>query len=142
MLPASQGRPFGQIDTGMEPATRFYPPGRLFRQAQKNEEGKESIRYTDRQGRLILVRHKVAEGQVPVNDENYASTYYIYDLRGNLVCILQPEGVRQAVSASSSYFGKSDSEKESFLALWSSRYKYDQRNRMVSDHRPGTDSTL
>lgn len=137
------GKPFGSIDAGNGSGPRYHASGQLFRQARKDEEGKETIRYTDREGRLILLRHKVAEGQVPVNDDTYASTYYIYDIRGNLSCILPPEAVRQITIVSpSAWFGKSDSEKEAFLAKWASRFSYDQRRRMVADHRPGIDSTL
>jgi len=143
VLPPVAGKPFGLIDAGTETAPRFHAPGQLFRNARKDEEGKETIRYTDREGRLILVRHKLAAGQVAVNDETYASTYYIYDLRGNLTCILQPEGVKLiTATAPSAYFGKSDAAKEAFLAQWSSRFRYDQRRRISADHRPGTDSTL
>ncbi|MFM7329593.1 MAG: RHS repeat-associated core domain-containing protein, partial [Bacteroidota bacterium] len=70
-------------------------------------------------------------------------TYYIYDIRGNLSCILPPEAVRQiTILSPSAWFGKSDADKEAFLSQWASRFSYDQRKRMIADHRPGIDSTL
>ena len=129
----SASNSFGLIDAGLTASPTYYSPNQLYKNKTKDEHGKEVIVYTDTEGRIVLKRTQATNSQVPVNDSNFASTYYIYDDFGNLVCEIQPEGVKNIED----YFNADDSGKEKFLNNWAFRYKYDGRRRMVEKQIPG-----
>ena len=80
-----------------------------------DEDGNVSYQFKDSKNNLILLR-KVNNG------ENY-DTRYIYDVYGNLRCVLPPQ-VSERVSVSE-------------LELYAYRYKYDIRNRCIEKILPG-----
>ncbi len=128
---------FGKVEAGTAAAPVFYPANQLYKNKTKDEQGNQVIEYVDKEGRTILKRVQVATGNPSTTDANrdtnWASTYYIYDDFGNLVCEIQPEGVKRIAE----YFAASDSDKEKFLNNWALRYKYDGRRRMVAKQIPG-----
>ena len=92
-----------------------YPIGQLSVVKTIDEDGNVSYQFKDSKNNLILLR-KVNNG------ENY-DTRYIYDVYGNLRCVLPPQ-VSERVSVSE-------------LELYAYRYKYDIRNRCIEKILPG-----
>lgn len=128
--------PLGIVNTGTEP---YYASNELYKNKTRDEEHHEVIEYMDKEGRIVLKRVQFSETANPSTtdaskDINWASTYYVYDKLGNLVCVIPP----QATSLlSSEYFPLDDSEKDRFLGRWAFRYTYDSRNRMTQKQVPG-----
>jgi RHS repeat-associated protein len=128
--------PFGLVN--VSPST-YYGENTLYKNKTRDEHNNEIIEYTDKAGRIVLKRVQAISGNVAISDtENYASTYYIYNTRGQLVTVLQPEGTR-LVNSAGGYIGKSDSEKNEVLKRFAFRYSYDYRGRMVLKQVPGAD---
>jgi RHS repeat-associated protein len=108
----------------------YYDANSLSKIKRKDEHYNEVIAYVDKQGRTILKKAQV-------DATTYAQTYYIYDDFSNLVCVLPPEAVKNILASPSEFFGKTDAEKETFLARWAFRYKYDARKRIIIKQVPG-----
>jgi len=91
------------------------------------------------EGHVVLKRVQAIAGTPTIDDTNYASTYYIYNDLGELVCVIPPEATNRL---STEFFqsGATNSSKEAFLQRWAFRYKYDARKRMVLKQVPGADS--
>lgn len=85
-----------------------------------DEDGKLSLRFTDKEGRTVLERY--GSGSETVD------TYYVYDDFGNLCFVLSPE-------ASALYAQNAATA----LDKYSYQYRYDDRNRCVGKKLPGTD---
>jgi RHS repeat-associated protein len=83
------------IVTGTGTAPLYYSPNTLTRNRTKDEHQKEVIEYVDKQGKTVLKRVQAGHGTLAINDMNFASTYYIYDDFGNLVCVIPPEASKQ-----------------------------------------------
>jgi RHS repeat-associated protein len=130
---------FGKIDTSYP--TRNYAAAQLYRNLTRDEEQREVIEYVDREGRTILKRVQAANSPDSYSDIRSASTYYIYDDFGNLVCVLPPEATRRITQTSpaSEFFGLSDAQKNDFLKRWAFRYRYDGRQRMAMKQVPGAE---
>lgn len=82
--------PSTHIETG-----GYYVSSQLYITVRTDEDGRIVREYTNKSGQTIL--KKVQAVDLPSNLNNpqhWASTYYIYDDRGRLVFVLQPEGVR------------------------------------------------
>lgn len=125
--------PLGKVGAGTSSSKVYYGPGQLYRNRTKDEHGYEILEYIDKDGHIVL-RRVQADTSHLINDSNYASTYYIYDDFGNLVCEIQPEGARNI----DDYFSADDIGKESFLNRWAFRYRYDERRRSVVKQIPGS----
>lgn len=107
-----------------------YPPGRLFKTVLKDENwvsGKAGTteEFTDSQGKLILKR-------VWETETERHSTYYDYDDRGNLVCVLPP-AVTETGNHFRPYFFEGDDNFQNFVYF----YRYDYRDRIVEKKLPG-----
>jgi len=129
-IPASSASPYGvvSVTNPTSPGTPLYYSGnQLYKNRTKDEAGFERIEYTDKHGRVVLKRIQVKAGTV--NDINYASTYYIYDDLSNLICVIQPEGVKRLATE---YYQASatNATRETFLSRWAFRYVFDQYNRL------------
>jgi YD repeat-containing protein len=75
------------------------------------------------------------DGGAGVGHGGWLNTYYIYDAKGNLRCVLQPEGSRQYVG----YIG-SGNIPAALLNEQTFRYEYDSRNRITLKKVPGGDT--
>jgi RHS repeat-associated protein len=129
--------PLGLIDAGTTTAPAYYAPNKLYKNRIKDENRNETITYTDTDGKIILKRVQVAPGNnLQINDVNFASTYYIYDDFGQLVCVLPPEATRNLATQYHNTEA-TDSTKNIFLDRWAFRYKYDDLFRMVRKKIPG-----
>ena len=80
--------------------------------------------YTDKDGKVILKRSEISEGE-------YADTYYVYDDFENLVLVIPPEGVKQ-MGMNYGLLNVSD-----FQAKWLFKYRYDYRQRLIEKQVPG-----
>ncbi len=125
--------PFGTVEAGSATTLSYFMPGELIRIRMKNENGNEHIQYIDKLGRTILKRDQSGNSGV-VDDTSYAGTYYIFNGKGSLVCIIPPEGTRRLLSE---YFSRADSVKEKFLSGWAFRFAFDDRKRMIRKQVPG-----
>jgi RHS repeat-associated protein len=132
----SSSFPFGKVNSVNGSGQDYYPAKELIKLKTKDEQGNEVITYTDKFQRIVLRRVQYVTSPASINDTNYSSTYYVYDYKSNLVAVIQPEGVKVLATQ---YFGKTDAEKETFLAKWAFRYVYDSRNRTAMKHFPGVE---
>lgn len=102
--------------------TGYYPVGSLRVAADTDPDGAETLTFTDRLGRRVLVRREAPGG-------GWADTYFVYDARGDLRHVLSPEmslrlGSRRVVKAA-------DLEALAFY------YEYDRAHRMILRRAPG-----
>jgi RHS repeat-associated protein len=124
--------PFGLIDGGTSSNPDYFPANQLYKVRTKDENGNESIVYTDKEGVMVLKKVRLTANQ-------YASTYYIYDDFGSLVTVVPPEAESRLTTE---YFhaAATDNSKDEFLSRWAFRYRYDVRKRMVEKKVPGAES--
>jgi RHS repeat-associated protein len=133
----------GIVNAGMSGSPVYYDANELHVQKTKDEHNNMVIQYTDKHGRVVLKRVQSVTGNqssTGVNkDLHFASTYYVYDDLGNLVCVIPPEATKLIMQTSSAYLGKTDSDKDTFLKRWAFRYVYDGRGRMIRKQVPGAE---
>lgn len=133
---------FGKVNAGTTAAPVYYAANQLFKNKTKDEQENQVIEYVDKEGRTILKRVQAVVGNPSTADNlrhtNWASTYYIYDDFGNLVCVIPPEASNRLATQ---YFqsGSTDASKNAFLKRWAFRYRYDQRKRMTMKQVPGAE---
>ncbi|HEX5171922.1 MAG TPA: DUF6443 domain-containing protein [Cyclobacteriaceae bacterium] len=128
----------GLVNAGTASSPVYYSANQLYKTKTKDEEYNVVIEYKDKLGRLVLKRVQAVAGTPAVNDTNYASTYYIYDDFGNLVCVLPPEATKR-LDTEYHHAVATDATKNSFLNRWAFRYTYDARKRMTQKQVPGAD---
>lgn len=130
------GIPLGLVEAGTAASAVYYSAGQLTRSRTKDEQRNEVLEYKDKHGRVVLKRVQAVSGTPVINDINYTSTYYVYDVFGNLVCVIPPEATSQLATY---YFqsGATPETKNSFLARWAFRYTYDASKRMTQKQVPG-----
>jgi RHS repeat-associated protein len=102
-----------------------YPANSLFKKRMLDEQGHESIEYTDKRGRMIEKRQQLETGV-------YAHTHYIYDGLGRPKAIIQPMGyeLNTGFSYNSTNFQN-----------WVFFYNYDFRGRNDLKHVPAAGFT-
>ncbi|MEQ6168996.1 DUF6443 domain-containing protein [Ekhidna sp. MALMAid0563] len=111
---------------------KVYGNGSLYKNTTTDEDGNQTVEYTNKQGQTILKK-----SQVDVSA--WAETYYIYNIYGNLSVVLPPEA---SYRLDAEFFGQSDSARTAFLNTWAFLYDYDGRNRMTMKKVPGADSVF
>ncbi|MDW7694030.1 DUF6443 domain-containing protein [Flammeovirgaceae bacterium SG7u.132] len=103
-----------------------YEDGQLFVSETTDEENHKSLEYKDKQGMVVLKK---------VQDENdFLSTYYVYDDYGNLRYVLPPKAMEE--------MGDDFSGHDNFDTILDElcfKYTYDARKRMVAKKVPGTE---
>lgn len=104
----------------------YYASNRLTVSKVFDEHDNLVINYMDDLGQLVLRKHQYGPGK-------FTSIYYIRDVTGNLICVIPPEAVKKLAT---DYF-PSPADKESFLKIWTYRYWYDYKNRMIEKQLPG-----
>lgn len=72
--------------------TQYYGASQLYSHGTTDENGNDVVEYVDKIGHTVC--KKVQYGTDTGGNKLYASTYYIYDTRGNLVVVLPPEATR------------------------------------------------
>jgi RHS repeat-associated protein len=132
----------GLVNAGTVSAPVYYAVNQLYKNKTKDEQHHEVIEYVDKGGRTVLKRVQVsttsnASTTDANKDTNWASTYYIYDDFGNLVCVISPEATK-LLSTQYYHASATDATKDAFLNRWAFRYTYDSRKRMSYKQVPGT----
>lgn len=96
----------------------FYPDGTLKAVSVTDEDGRETLTFTDRLGREVLSRRVLKEG----DDVQYLDTYSVYDGLDRLLAVLPP-----ALSARLSAGQPLDSEE---MERYACLYVYDSKERV------------
>ena len=111
-------------------STTIYQAGTLFKNIVKDENNRYVISFIDKEGRKILERVQSSFG--PGGGHNgWMSTYYIYNLRGQLAFILSPKAVD--VIKGSWVISSAIASELCFS------YKYDNRGRIIEKRKPGAE---
>ncbi|TGN21923.1 DUF6443 domain-containing protein [Empedobacter tilapiae] len=103
--------------------TGAYQNGMLYKTTTTDENGQPIIEFKDKEGRVILKR--IQTGGKEFN------TYYVYDIYGNLACVLPPK-LMELVNNGTNVLNYISLLKE--LAY---QYRYDDKNRLVEKKLPG-----
>ncbi len=106
--------------------TEYYEPGTLFKKETKDEDGIQLWEYTDKDGRVIMVRNSTLN----------ADTYYVYNETGKIRYVL-PAAVADALSAFNLYDLSNDAIKN-----YAYYYRYDSRRNCITKKMPGCDSII
>ncbi len=116
------------LDTNGNPVDNgAYATGELSVMITYDEHRNQVKEYTDKSGRTILKKVQKAAGA----GDGYAdwlSTYYIYDIYGNLSFVAPPRAVELLVTNNWSWTGNDG---------FTFSYSYDGRNRMITKQVPG-----
>ena len=102
----------------------FYPAGELFVTRTEDEDGRVSLVFTDKQGRMVLTRSLI--------DGGHADTYYVYDIAGNLTAIFPPAF---SAKVSNGKISSASTEARNFAYF----YIYDWFGRCRAKKLPGRD---
>jgi RHS repeat-associated protein len=108
----------------------YYPTGELLLTQTKDEHGSLAKEYRNKEGQLILKKIQINTAAT-LTDVNFAFTYYVYDTRGQLRMVIQPEG--SAAINAISY-----TPDATFISRWCFTYHYDERGRMIEKRVPGS----
>lgn len=110
----------------------YYNTGLLFKSVTKDEQGKQTVEYKDKSGRIILKKTQI-DVSPSVHHTGWLCTYYVYDELSRLRYVIQPKGIelRNGNWTLSS----------NILNELCFRYEYDARNRVVIKKIPGAGET-
>lgn len=99
--------------------------GSLFKTTVTDEEGHNSVTFTDGSGKKILFRQsdRSADGNIVFMD-----TYFVYDAFDRLVCVISPEGSRRLVRGS-----VCDTADERLFSAFAYYYSYDSKGRLAEE---------
>ena len=111
-----------------------YPAGKLYKNITIAENGKQVIVFKDKLGKIILSKVQLTSASdtgMGKGHSGWLCTYYVYDVLGNLRCVIQPRGVELILSN----WILTD---VTILAEQCFRYEYDYHNRLVMKKIPGS----
>ncbi len=91
-----------------------------------DEDGKKTLEFTDKDGHTVLHRSVLGGAE-------YADTYMVYDIYGNLCYVLPPMASFHIQSMSDGTI----SDNNEWLSKYCYLYKWDHRNRMTEKRLPG-----
>ncbi|WP_168803076.1 DUF6443 domain-containing protein [Chitinophaga oryzae] len=116
---------------GGDPVVASYPAGDLFKNVTIDEQGKQAITFTDREGKVVLKRAQLAV--TPVNPHtDWLCTYYVYDDYNNQRYVIPPKAVTALAAGGWTFTGHPDIAAELCFI-----YEYDERQRMITKKVPG-----
>ncbi|MBC9929137.1 DUF6443 domain-containing protein [Chitinophaga qingshengii] len=116
---------------GGTPVAATYQAGELFKNITADEQGNQTITFTDREGKVVLKRMQLAGN--PANPHaDWLSTYYVYDDYNNLRYVIPPKAVAALAATGWSFSGQTDIVSELCFV-----YEYDERQRMITKKIPG-----
>lgn len=101
-----------------------HPANTLRKTAVTNEDGVKLITFVNSEGKTILERRLV-------DTDNYADTYYVYDVKNLLRWVISPVG-SDSLADNSTYVKTGD-----FAANYCYTYTYDNDNRITERRIPG-----
>ena len=103
-----------------------YPPGTLSVETVTDGDGKKSMTFKDRLDRIILQRLVSTDGKT-------ADIYFIYDIAGDLVYAISPEG--------SALLPSSGNVSQTILNDYAQAFTYDIYHRCITAKAPGCETT-
>lgn len=109
-----------------------YEPNTLYKTISTDENNKQVIEFTDKDGLLILKKVQLANTPTDAHLD-WVCTYYIYDNFGRLRCTLEPKLVKQCAEGDS-WDLVDESESVHELAFF---YLYDEKGRVIQKKNPG-----
>lgn len=125
---------FGNYSADMVANGGVYAAGELYKNVTVDEHGKQIIEFKDKQGRVLLKKVQLTatpdDGITGQGYPGWLCTYYIYDTKNKLRCVVQPEGVK-TLSANGWTFTNILLSEQCF------RYEYDGLGRMIMKKVPG-----
>jgi RHS repeat-associated protein len=119
---------------GSYAAAGIYIAGELYKTITQDEAGNQVAEFKDKEGKVILKKVQLGTGNDNGAGSGYADwlcTYYIYDDFNNLRAVIQPQAIKDLVTAGSWALGTTALAEQCF------RYEYDQRSRMIMKQVPG-----
>ena len=108
----------------------------IFKNLTTDENGKAKITITDFDGKVILKKEQLTavfndSDNVAMTMEGWLNTYYIYDHKGRLRCVVQPEGMKQLAQNNWQFTPQ-------ILAEQCFRYEYEEwSDRLIVRQTPG-----
>lgn len=110
--------------------TATYPGGKLYKVVHVDENGNQSIEYSDTYGQLILKKKQLSAtpGTAHIG---WLCTYYIYDDLGNVRFVIPPLAVEKSMTAATAWDLSLVADELCF------QYQYDSRNRTTAKKMPG-----
>jgi RHS repeat-associated protein len=106
-----------------------YPLGHLYKTITKDEHGKKSFEYKDKEGNIVL-RKVQLDASPSSHHTGWLCTYYIYDDLNNLRVVIQPEGV-EVLTSNGWTLTSTLLDEQCF------RYEYDNRGNVIVKKTPG-----
>lgn len=126
---------FQNINNQWDASNSWYPAGTLYATDVKDENGNESVTFKDILGRVVCEEKQKGttsgNPNIRVTYPVFVSTYYIYNDLGDLIYVIQPQGITAMQQASSNVLNSS------ILANYTFQYLYDNRQRLKSKLVPG-----
>ena len=104
----------------------YHPAATLAKSRVEDEDGAVTETFTDAEGRTVLSRRVIGEG-------DYADTYYVYDMLGRLRWAISPEGSARLAQ------GKTYAVTSELAKKYCFRYKYDKNGNVCETYIPGRD---
>ena len=130
---------YATVDTlpKLKVGSGYLSSGRLLLTKTTDEDGCTSEVFTNSTGKTILARQRTGGARL--------DTYYVYDLRDSLVCVLQPEGAARITLGSvhdilrPTGINSADTIPQigSLLSEYAFLYAYDSHGRLVAKKLPG-----
>ncbi|MGU9939384.1 DUF6443 domain-containing protein [Empedobacter brevis] len=105
--------------------TETYQNGTLYKTTTTDENGQPIIEFKDKQARVVLKR-------IRANGKEF-NTYYVYDIYGNLACVLPPKLMQLANNTAT------NAVYTPLLKELAYQYRYDDKNRLIEKKLPGKD---
>jgi|GEM_PF-1171043 len=115
----------------------FYAAGSLYKDISLDENGRQTITFTNLDGKVILKKVQLtaqSDDGTGTGHTGWLCTYYIYDNWNNLRCVVQPRGVELLTQNQWDLTALSGA----ILNEQCFRYEYDRRNRMIMKKTPGS----
>lgn len=123
----------GNSATALPTSVSSYNAGEIKVSKIIDEDGKFSLEYTDKEGKLILKKALAVNSSQPESDHNgYACTYYVYDDLNRLRCVIPPEAVIQRTTN-----GNTWSISQAVADGLCFNYFYDERDQVIEKRIPG-----
>jgi len=113
-----------------------YAANTLIKTIVTDENGKQTIEFKDREGRMLLKKVQItaaADNGAGCGYAGWLSTCYIYDDKNNLRCVASPRAVDFLYTGGWNINGQSGF----ILSELCFRYEYDGRGRLTMKHIPG-----
>ena len=122
-----------------------YPAGVLFKNVTVDEHSRQVIEFKNKEGQVILKKVQIGTNTGMADDglgrpcnDNWLSTYYIYDDLGRLRAVIQPEGVKALYQPARNWvLNTADYNANGLVQEQFFRYEYDYRSRMIIKKVPG-----